>query len=328
MQHSQSRRALIFGVYGQDGSYLARLLLDKGYAVFGTSRDAETQRGLNHARLGIDGRVEMLSVSPTDFRSVFTAVTGSNPHEIYNLSGQSSVGLSFSQPVDTLESIAIGTVNILETVRLTDASIRIYNAGSSECFGDTGDVPANETTAFRPRSPYGVAKSAAFWQIANYREAYGLHCSSGILFNHESPLRPERFVTRKIVSAAVRIAAGSDEKLSLGALEIERDWGWAPEYVDAMWRMLQQDEADDYVIATGSSRSLEDFVKAAFAGLELDWEDHVTIDDTLLRPLDIRISRGDADKARRRLDWCANVQFDTIVERLIEAERVQHGRES
>ncbi|MFM9157931.1 MAG: GDP-mannose 4,6-dehydratase, partial [Dolichospermum sp.] len=203
----------------------------------------------------------------TDFRSVLQIIKKIQPDEVYNLAGQTSVGLSFQQPVETLESIVTGTLNLLEAIRFLDTPIKLYNAGSSECFGDTGTIAASENTPFRPRSPYAVAKTAAFWELANYREAYGLFACSGILFNHESPLRPERFVTQKIVATACRIAQGSNEKLYLGNTAIQRDWGWSPEYVEAMYLMLQQDQADDYVIATGNSSSLEDFVIAAFTTL-------------------------------------------------------------
>ncbi|MFZ4808758.1 MAG: GDP-mannose 4,6-dehydratase [Hyphomicrobiaceae bacterium] len=316
-----TRRALIVGVSGQDGAYLAQLLLDKGYAVFGTSRDAEVARLTGLERLGIAGRVTLFSMSPIDFRSVFTTVSRTEPDEIYNLSGQSSVGLSFAQPVETMESIAVGTLNLLETVRLVNPRIRFYNAGSSECFGDTAGVAATEETAFHPRSPYGVAKAAAFWQVANYREAYGLFASSGILFNHESPLRPQRFVTRKIVSAAVRIAGGSGETLRLGNIDVSRDWGWAPDYVVAMWAMLQADQGEDFVVATGETHSLEAFVDAAFSAVGLAWQHHVEIDATLQRPSDIKCSRGDASKAGQLLGWRPTVTFHEIVHRLVAAER-------
>lgn len=257
-------KALICGISGQDGAYLARLLLDKGYEVFGTSRDTQVGRFTNLSRLGILPHVRLESMATNDFRSVLNVLRRTDPQEVYNLAGQSSVGLSFEQPVETLESMALGTVNLLEAIRFLERPIRFYSAGSSECFGDTGGYAANERTAFHPRSPYAVAKSTAHWLVANYREAYGLHASTGILFNHESPLRPERFVTKKIVKAAVRIAAGDRTNLTLGNIQIKRDWGWAPEYVDAMWRMLQQPTGSDFVIATGESNTLESFVEAAF----------------------------------------------------------------
>ena len=217
--------ALICGVSGQDGGYLARSLIGQGYTVVGTSRDAQVNSFANLDRLGIRDRVRLKSMSLTDFRSVLTVLAAVEPDEVYNLAGQSSVGLSFEQPVETLESISMGTLNLLEGIRFLGRPIRFYNAGSSECFGDTGDRPADERTAFRPRSPYAVAKAAAVWQVANYREAYGLFACSGLLFNHESPLRPERFVTQKVIRAACRIAGGSGEALVLGDLGIARDWG-------------------------------------------------------------------------------------------------------
>lgn len=322
MTTDKTKTALIVGATGQDGAYLARLLLDKGYDVFGTSRDAEIATRAGLKAIGIADRITLTSMSPIDFRSVLTTVRQIEPHEIYNLSGQSSVGLSFAQPVETMESIVNGTLNILETIRLIDPQIRFYNASSSECYGDTGGEAANEETAFRPRSPYGVAKAAAFWQVANYREAYGLYCSSGILFNHESPIRPSRFVTRKIVSAAVRIARGSGERLQLGNLDVARDWGWAEEYVDAMWRMLQQDTADDFVIATGETAELRAFVAETFLHAGLNWEEHVDIDSDLLRPTDILISRGSAAKAAERLGWVPQTRFSGVIEKLVAAEQV------
>src|ERR1700676_1304348 len=257
--------ALITGVSGQDGGYLAKLLLGKGYGVFGTSRDAQMASFRNLVTLGIKDRIRFESVAVNDFRSVLQVLTKVQPDEVYNLAGQSSVGLSFEQPIETQDSIYLGTLNLLEAVRFIHKPIKIYNAASSECFGDVCIRPATEETPFRPKSPFPVAKSAAFWQVANYREAYSLFACSGILFNHESPLRPERFVTRKVIAAVCRIAAGSNETLRLGDLTIARDWGWAPEYVEAMWLMLQQEQPDDYIIATGQTFRLQEFVEAAFA---------------------------------------------------------------
>ena len=316
-------RALIAGVTGQDGAYLTRLLLEKGYSVFGTSRDAQLASFANFARLGIGNEVTRLSMSVTDFRSVLQVLDKVEPDEIYNLSGQSSVGLSFDQPVETLESVATGTLNILEAIRFTRRPIRFYSAGSGEVFGDTDGRPANEVTRFAPRSPYAVAKAAAYWQLSNYREAYGLHACTGILFNHESPLRPERYVTRKIVAAAARISQGSGEKLPLGNIEVERDWGWAPEYVEAMWLMLQRDEPSDFVIATGETRSLNEFVAAAFAEVDLDWKEHVQLDQSLLRPTDIRRGRADPRQAAEVLGWQATTRFDEIVRLMVSAELQQ-----
>ena len=282
------RRALICGVGGQDGAYLARFLLGKGYEVVGSSRDASSMNRHGLKSLEIDGLVQLVSMAPNDFRSVLQTVTRVAPDEIYNLAGQTSVGLSFEQPVETIESIVIGTLNLLEAIRFVDRPIRLYNAGSSEWFGDTGSQPAPEATPFQPRSPYVVAKACAHNLVANYREAYRMHACTGILFNHESPLRPERFVTQKIVRAAARIAAGSTETLRLGNLDIHRDWGWAPEYVEAMWRMLQDPQPEDLIIATGRTVSLQYFVERAFANFGLDWKKHMSSDESLLRPSDIR----------------------------------------
>lgn len=313
------KTALICGITGQDGAYLARLLLGKGYRVIGTSRDAQVNSLRSLDLLGLRDEVEVLSMAPNDFRSVLQVLARVEPDEIYNLAGQSSVSLSFDQPVETLESVTIGTLNLLEGIRFLGASIRFYNAGSSECFGDTNNLPANEETAFRPRSPYGVAKAAAFWEVANYREAYGLYACSGVLFNHESPLRPERFVTQKIVRTACRIARGDGARLRLGNLDVARDWGWAPEYVEAMWSMLQQAQADDFVIATGQTYRLERFVEETFAAVGLNWRDHVDTDATLLRPTDLRISRSDPSRARERLGWSARTAMPDVVRKMVEA---------
>lgn len=317
-----NQSALICGVTGQDGAYLAQHLLANGYQVFGTSRDAQVGGTSNLARLGLVGRVTMLSMAPNDFRSVLQTLDKVRPNEIYNLAGQSSVGLSFDQPVETLESHAVATLNLLESLRFMKLEARFYSAGSSECFGDTGDRAATEDTPFRPRSPYAVAKATAFWEVANYREAYGLFACTGILFNHESPLRPERFVTQKIVRTAARIGAGSPERLRLGNLDIGRDWGWAPEYVQAMWRMLQQTGPEDYVIATGKSNTLEDFVATAFAHFGLDWREHVDIDKSLYRPSDLKLSRADPAKACAQLGWEAQTDMKTVIRRMIEAAQL------
>ena len=313
------KTVLICGISGQDGAYLSQLLLDKGYRVVGTSRDAQVSGFGNLVKLGIRERVEVVSMAMNDFRSVLQVLARIEPDEVYNLGGQSSVGLSFEQPVETLESVSVGTLNLLEGIRFLSQDIRFYNAGSSECFGETGDVPADETTAFRPRSPYAVAKAAAFWEMANYREAYGLFACSGILFNHESPLRPERFVTQKIVRAACRIAGGSGERLKLGNLDIQRDWGWAPEYVEAMWAMLQHSKPEDFVIATGQTYPLAEFVAQAFACVGLDWRQHVDSDPSLLRPTDLRVSRANPARARERLGWQAKSTMPEVVLKMVAA---------
>ncbi len=317
-------KALICGVNGQDGSYLARLLLEKGYKVFGTSRDAQTSTFGNLLHLGIREDVQTMSMAPNDFRSVLQALKDSDPDEIYNLAGQSSVGLSFEQPVETMDSIALGTLNLLEAIRFVGGKIRLYNAGSSECFGDIGNAAADEGTPFRPRSPYAVAKCAAHWQVASYREAYGLYACTGILFNHESFLRPARFVTKKVIEAAKRIAAGSEEKLLLGNIKIVRDWGWAPEYVDVMWRMLQQEKPGDFVIATGKSVSLEYFVERAFSLLDLDYKDYVEVTSDFMRPSDHEKSYANPRKALVQLDWHAIHDVDEVVKFMIEG-RIDAG---
>lgn len=308
-----TKTALICGVSGQDGAYLAHLLISKGYRVIGTSRDAESSSFDNLEKLGIKSNVVLTSMSLNDFRSVLQVITKFEPVEIYNLAGQSSVGLSFSQPVETMESVSMGILNLLEAIRFSNKKIRLYNAGSSEVFGDTGDELANETSAFRPRSPYAVAKAAGFWQVASYREAYGLFVCTGLLFNHESSLRPNRFVTQKIIGGAKEIALGNSKNLILGNLNITRDWGWAPEYVEAMWLMLQAHNADDYVIATGKSYSLEQFVDKAFLAYGLDWKKFVQVDESLIRPLDINFSRADPSKSQKRLGWHAKVTLDQII---------------
>jgi GDPmannose 4,6-dehydratase len=294
-------------------------LLERGYTVHGASRDAQASSFRNLRKLGLIDDVRLESLNITDFRSVLQALRRVSPDEVYNLAGQSSVGLSFDQPVETLDSISVGTLNLLEAIRFTDRPIRFYNAGSGECFGDTPE-PADENTAFRPRSPYAVAKSAAHWEVANYADAYGLFACTGILFNHESPLRAERFVTRKIVAAACRISRGSNERLSLGNLSVQRDWGWAPEYVEAMWMMLQQEKPENYVIATGKSHTLEDFVDRAFAGVGLDWHDHVDIDRTLYRPADITYANANPSRANTKLGWKATAMMPDVVKRMTEAE--------
>lgn len=310
--------ALICGGSGQDGSYLAKFLLGKGYVVWASSRDAQGASFSNWARIGIEpGQVKTLSMVPEDFRSVFIALRKSDPDEVYYLAGQSSVGLSFEQPAETIQSITLGTLNMLEACRLAERPVRLYQAGSSECFGDTLGEAANEATALKPSSPYAVAKASAYWLVENYRAAYSLYACTGILFNHESPLRPTRFVTQKIISTARRIASGSAEKLKLGRLDISRDWGWAPEYVEAMWLMLQQETPEDYVIATGTTVTLEEFVAEVFRCLGLDWKDHVVVDAEFLRPTDLLVSRADPSKAERQLGWKARYKVADVVKGML-----------
>ena len=312
------KTALICGISGQDGTYLAQLLLSKGYTIWGTSRDLQGTHFSNLHTIGIKDKVKLISMVPEDFRSVFMAVKQSQPDEVYYLAGQSSVALSFEQPAETIQSVVIGLLNMLEAVRMADKLIRLYHAGSSECFGDTQGQPANEKTPFNPRSPYGVAKASAFWLVNNYREAYGLYACTGLLFNHESPLRPARFVTQKIIQTAKRIAAGSGETLTLGRLDISRDWGWAPEYVDAMWRMLQLSEPEDFIIATGSTITLEEFVAHAFQILGLDWKKHVVQDQSFVRPTDILVSAANPSKAKEMLSWAPNISNEKVIESMMD----------
>lgn len=311
------KTALVCGIGGQDGALLARFLLGKGYRVIGTSRDAQGKSFGNLARLGIAGQVQCLSMISQDFRSVLLALERSNADEVYFLSGQSSVGLSFDEPAETIESIMLGTLNMLEACRMSQRAIRQYYAGSVECYGDTNGMAVIEETPFRPRSPYGVAKASAVWLVSNYREAYGLHACTGILSNHESPLRPSRFVTQKIVQGVKNIADGSVERLELGRLDICRDWGWAAEFVEAMWLTLQQDRPDDYLISTGETRSLEDFVSNAFALVDLDWKDHVVQSERFLRPTDIMSSYTNPSKAQKILGWTAKTMMDGVVRRMM-----------
>lgn len=318
-QALQKPTALICGVSGQDGSYLAQLLLDKGYAVLGTSRDAQGSSFSNLQKLGIKDQISFISMIPEDFRSVLAALRKSQPDEVYYLAGQSSVGLSFEQPAETIQSITLGTLNVLEACRMMDKKIKIYHAGSGECFGDTHGEPANERTPFYPMSPYAVAKTSAYWLVNNYRDAYDLYACTGILFNHESPLRPERFVTQKIIRAVKRISQGSKEQLKLGRLDIARDWGWAPEYVQAMWLMLQQDKPQDFVIATGTTITLEEFVKTAFEQANLNWQDHVVQDPSLLRPTDLAIGRADPRHALKALGWKASTCGAKVVEKMYQS---------
>jgi GDPmannose 4,6-dehydratase len=307
-----TRIALIAGITGQDGAYLARHLLDLGYR-------SDTSR---LHRLGIREDVELISLAPNDFRSVLKALSSVQPTELYNLAGQTSVGLSFEQPVECMESIAGGTINFLEVLRYLRAPTRLFSAGSSECFGDTQEQPANEATAFHPRSPYAVAKSTSFWQVANYREAYGIFCCTGILSNHESPLRPRRFVTQKIIEGVRSIKRGESHELRLGNLDIWRDWGWAPEYVVAMHMMLQATEAKDYLIASGKTTSLREFVSFAFAAACLDEGSYLISDSTLLRPSDLKYSAMNPSLIAADLGWAAQITPAEIVHRMYDERLV------
>jgi GDPmannose 4,6-dehydratase len=315
---AETRRALVTGITGQDGSYLAELLLERGYQVAGVTRRTSSHRNERIAHL--EDRVRLLSADLLDQSSLASVLAEVRPHEVYNLAAQSFVPTSWSQPVLTAEFTAVGVTRLLEAIRAVDPSIRLYQASSSEMFGKVREVPQTETTPFHPRSPYGVAKAYGHWIAVNYRESYGLHACCGILFNHESPRRGLEFVTRKVSDGAARIALGLAGELRLGNLEAKRDWGWAPDYVEAMWLMLQQPEADDYVIATGETHSVRDLVEIAFERVGRDWREHVVIDPKLVRPAEVDLLLGDASKARARLGWKPRTSFREMIERMVDAD--------
>lgn len=325
MATAQRKRALITGITGQDGSYLAELLIEKGYEVHGIVRrsssfntdriehlyrdphDPEAQLFLHYGDL-VDG---------TGLREVLTRV---KPDEVYNLGAQSHVRVSFDQPVYTVQTDALGTINLLEAIRDTGQDIKFYQASSSEMFGKVVETPQRETTPFYPRSPYACAKVYSFWQTVNYRESYGMYACNGILFNHESPRRGETFVTRKITRGATRIKEGLQDKLYMGNLDAKRDWGYAGDYVEAMWLMLQQEKPEDYVVATGRTHSVREFLEEVFGLLELDWEKYVEIDPRYFRPAEVDLLQGDASKARRQLNWEPKVTFKELARMMTEAD--------
>jgi GDPmannose 4,6-dehydratase len=312
------RRALITGITGQDGSYLAELLLDKGYEVFGMTRRASTENVERISHL-ID-RVTLIQGDLLDPHSLVSALRTAEPQEVYNLAAQSFVPTSWNQPVLTAEFTAVGVTRVLEAVRTVDPDIRFYQASSSEMFGKVREVPQNERTPFYPRSPYGVAKVYAHHITVNYRESYGLYAVSGILFNHESPRRGLEFVTRKISDGVARIKLGHAEELRLGNFDAERDWGYAADYVEAMWRMLQQDEPEDYVVATGAPHSVREFFELAFAHAGLDHEQYVKSDPEFLRPAEVDQLVGDASKAKSVLAWEPKHSFRDLVELMVDAD--------
>ncbi len=316
------RRALITGITGQDGSYLAELLLEKGYDVFGMTRRASTE---NVERIGhLIDRVTLIQGDLLDPHSLVSALRTAEPTEVYNLAAQSFVPTSWNQPVLTAEFTAVGVTRLLEAVRAVDPSIRFYQASSSEMFGKVRQVPQNEETAFYPRSPYGVAKVYAHYITVNYRESYGLFAVSGILFNHESPRRGLEFVTRKISDGVARIKLGVAEELRLGNLDAQRDWGFAGDYVEAMWRMLQQDEPHDYVVAMGETHSVREFAEIAFGHVGLEWEQYVKSDPEFMRPAEVDQLVGDSSKARRELGWEPRHTFRDLVEMMVEADLARH----
>ncbi len=320
-----ARCALITGITGQDGAYLAEFLLSKGYEVHGMVRRASTE---NFERISaLRDRITLHQADLLDQLSIVNLIRDVRPNEVYNLAAQSFVPTSWLQPLLTGEFTALGVTRVLEAIRLVDPEIRFYQASSSEMFGKVQQEPQNEQTPFWPRSPYGVAKVYGHWITVNYRESYGIFACSGILFNHESPLRGKEFVTRKISDAVARIKLGVQKKLPLGNLEAKRDWGFAGDYVKAMWMMLQQDEPDDYVVASEQQHSVKQFVELAFDHVGLDWQDHVEIDSTLLRPAEVNTLRGDATKARRVLGWQPTVDFPALVRMMVDADLQRVGKE-
>jgi len=330
------RVALITGITGQDGSYLTELLLSKGYVVHGVVRRSSvfTTERIDHLyqdRHERDVRLHLHYGDLLDATGLHRLMTETKPDEVYNLAAQSHVRTSFDQPVYTAEVVAVGTLKLLEAVRdhrdSTGKQVRFYQASSSEMFGATSQAPQNEQTRFHPRSPYACAKVHAYWQTINHREAYGLFACNGILFNHESPRRGETFVTRKISRAATRIKLGLQDALYLGNLDAKRDWGFAGDYVEAMWLMMQQDEPDDFVIATGQCYSVREFLDEAFRQLDLDWKEHVRFDARYLRPTEVNLLLGDAAKARERLGWRPRINMPELCEMMVEADRQLARRE-
>jgi GDPmannose 4,6-dehydratase len=312
------KRALITGVTGQDGSYLAEFLLDQGYEVIGMVRRSST---VNFERIAhIQDRIELVAGDLLDEVSMIGILRDHRPTEVYNLAAQSFVQTSWSQPVLTGETTALGVTRVLDAIRTVDPDIRYYQASSSEMFGKVLEVPQREATPFYPRSPYGVAKVYGHWITVNYRESYGLHASSGILFNHESPRRGLEFVTRKVTHGVARIKAGIDRQLALGNLDAQRDWGYAADYVRAMWLMLQQDTPDDYVVATGETHSVRELVELSFAAAGLDWQEHVVIDERFLRPAEVDLLVGDPSKAEGVLGWKRDVDFPGLVQMMVESD--------
>jgi GDPmannose 4,6-dehydratase len=312
------KRALITGITGQDGSYLAELLLQEGYEVIGMVRRSST---LNFERIAhIQDRVSLVAGDLLDEISLIGILREHRPAEVYNLAAQSFVQTSWTQPVLTGETTALGVTRVLDAIRIADPEIRFYQASSSEMFGKVQEVPQTEKTPFYPRSPYGVAKVYGHWITVNYRESYGLHASSGMLFNHESPRRGLEFVTRKVSHGVARIAAGMDDKLFLGNLDAQRDWGFAGDYVRAMWLMLQRDEPDDFVVSTGETHSVRELCEIAFAHVGLDWNEHVVVDDKFLRPAEVDLLVGDATKAKTELKWEKTVSFADLVGMMVEAD--------
>jgi GDPmannose 4,6-dehydratase len=322
------KKALITGITGQDGTYLSKFLLDKDYQVYGLVTDFDRSDLANLTILGVIDRVKLVAGDLSDLLKLTDLLTRIRPDEIYHLAAQSSVARSFEYPLDTVTFNILSTHHLLEALRLSGLPARFYQASSSEMFGRVKKLPVVEESVFHPVSPYAISKAAGHWLAMNYREAYGMFCCCGILFNHESFLRPPYYVTKKIISAAVRISCGSEEKLQLGNVGIQRDWGYAPEYIKSMWLMLQQDEPDEYVIATNEVHSLREFTESAFAYFDLRWEEYTILDEKLYRPSDIDVIYGDPAKAKTKLGWTHQLSFGELVRKLVEDELAyQHGRQ-
>lgn len=322
-----SKSALITGVTGQDGAYLAKLLLDKGYAVFGVHARRSTDTLWRLRYLGIEDQVSLLSADLTDVSSLVRCMEASQAQEVYNLGAQSFVGSSWDQPILTSNVTGTGVVNMLEAVRMVNKDARFYQASTSEMFGLIQEPMQSESTPFYPRSPYGVAKLFGHWMTVNYRESFGMHASSGILFNHESPLRGIEFVTRKVTDAVARIKLGKQKELRLGNIDAKRDWGFAGDYVEAMWLMLQQDVADDYVIATGVTTTVRDMCRIAFSHVGLNYEDHVVIDPKFYRPAEVDVLLGNPAKAQKQLGWQALTSLEQLIVMMVDADVLRVERE-
>lgn len=315
-----NKHALITGITGQDGAYLAKLLLDKGYEVFGLHARRSTDTLWRLRYLGIEHEVQLLDGDLTDISSLIRGIEKSNACEVYNLGAQSFVGTSWEQPALTAQVTGIGALNVLEAIRIVNPDARFYQASTSEMFGLIQEEMQSEATPFYPRSPYGVAKLYAHWMTVNYRESFSLHASSGILFNHESPLRGIEFVTRKVTDAAARIKQGKQKELRLGNIDAKRDWGFAGDYVEAMWLMLQQETPDDYVVATGLTTTVRDMCRIAFSHLGMNHEDHVIIDPKFYRPAEVDVLLGNPSKAREKLGWSAKTNLETLISMMVDAD--------
>lgn len=314
------KKALVTGIMGQDGAYLAKLLIDKGYKVYGFVARRSTPSNWRLKFLGIENEVEMIEGDLTDLASIIRAVKKSNPSEVYNLGAQSFVATSWEQPILTAQSTGIGVLNVLEAIRLTDLSIKFYQASTSEMFGLVQESIQSEKTPFYPRSPYGVSKLFGHWMTINYRESFNMFACSGILYNHESPIRGIEFVTRKVTDAVARIKLGRQKELRLGNIDAKRDWGFAGDYVEAMWLMLQQSEPDDYVVATGRTTTVREMCRIAFEYVGMDYENYVVIDPKFYRPTEVEVLLGNPAKAKEKLDWVAKTSLEELIKSMVDAD--------